>query len=59
MFRGVTQLNLDNKGRLAVPAKYRDSLITACAGHLVITVDSPKCLLIYPKSAWEPIEQKT
>ena len=58
MFRGVTQINLDNKGRLAIPTKYRESLIAFCAGHLVLTADPAKCLLVYPQPAWEPIEQK-
>ena len=58
MFRGVTQLNLDNKGRLAIPTKYREVLMAFCTGHLVLTVDPAKCLLVYPQPAWEPIEQK-
>ena len=58
MFRGVAQLNLDSKGRLAVPARYRDSLLTRCNGQLVLTADSDRCLLIYPLPDWEPIEQK-
>lgn len=58
MFRGVTQLSLDAKGRLAIPARYRGELMSSCAGHLIITVDPSKCLLIYPQPAWEPIEQK-
>ncbi len=58
MFRGVTQLSLDAKGRLAIPARYRSELISSCSGHLIVTVDPSKCLLIYPQPAWEPIEQK-
>lgn len=58
MFRGVTQLSLDAKGRLAIPAKYRAELMSSCAGCLIITVDPSRCLLIYPQPAWEPIEQK-
>lgn len=58
MFRGVAQLNLDSKGRLAVPARYRDSLLTRCSGHLVLTADSDRCVLIFPLPDWEPIEQK-
>jgi len=58
VFRGVVQLNLDSKGRLAVPARYRDSLLARCNGHLVLTADSDRCLLIYPLPDWEPIEQK-
>lgn len=58
MFRGVTQLSLDGKGRLAIPAKYRDELFASCAGNIVVTADPSRCLLIYPQPAWEPIEQK-
>jgi len=58
VFRGVAQLNLDSKGRLAVPAKFRDAIAARCSGHLVITADSDRCLLIYPQPDWEPIEQK-
>ena len=58
MFRGVAQLNLDSKGRLAVPSRFRDALITRASGHLVLTADSDRCLLIYPLPDWEPIEQK-
>ncbi|MBX3617160.1 division/cell wall cluster transcriptional repressor MraZ [Nitrosomonas sp.] len=58
MFRGVTQLSLDAKGRLAIPARYRGELVSSCSGHLIVTVDPSKCLLIYPQPAWEPIEQK-
>ena len=48
MFRGIAQLNLDSKGRLAVPARHRDLLLERCAGHLVITADADRCLLVYP-----------
>lgn len=58
MFRGITQLSLDAKGRLAIPARYRGELTSSCAGHLIVTVDPSRCLLIYPQPAWEPIEQK-
>ena len=58
MFRGISQLNLDVKGRLAIPARHRDALLERCAGHLVITADADKCLLIYPLPDWELIQQK-
>jgi MraZ protein len=59
LFRGVNTLNLDTKGRMAVPSKYRDSLLAQCAGQLVITVDrSDACLLLYPLPEWEEIERK-
>lgn len=58
MFRGIAQLNLDTKGRLAVPARYRDVLLDRCGGHLVITADADRCLLVYPLPDWELIQQK-
>lgn len=58
MFRGVAQLNLDSKGRLAVPARFRDAVTARCEGRLVVTADSDRCLLLYPLPDWEPIEQK-
>jgi MraZ protein len=56
-FRGVTQLALDAKGRLAVPARHRDTLGNGDA-RLVITADPSRCLLLYPLAAWEPIQAR-
>lgn len=58
MFRGATSLNLDAKGRLAIPSKHRNVLQEQCAGHLVLTAHPHRCLLLYPQSAWEPIQSK-
>lgn len=58
MFQGAAQLNLDGKGRLMIPSKYRDVLRNVCSGHLVITADVEPCLLLYPQSAWEEIRNK-
>jgi len=58
VFRGIAQLNLDSKGRLAVPARHRDSLLERCGGHLVVTADADHCLLVYPLPDWEIIQQK-
>lgn len=58
MFRGVAQLNLDSKGRLAVPSRFRDAIVARCNRQLIVTADADRCLLIYPLPDWEPIEQK-
>lgn len=59
MFRGVAELSLDAKGRIAMPVRYRESLQESCAGHLVITIDLvEKCLAIYPLHEWTLIAQK-
>ncbi|MET1219832.1 MAG: division/cell wall cluster transcriptional repressor MraZ [Glaciecola sp.] len=59
MFRGANAINLDVKGRIAVPTKYRQSLMDDCQGQLVCTVDPVQsCLLLYPLHEWEEIELK-
>jgi MraZ protein len=58
VFRGINPLNLDAKGRLAMPVKYRDRLQEGCHGQLVLTVDRARCLLVYPLPEWEEIERK-
>lgn len=59
MFRGAAALNLDEKGRLAIPTKYRKSLMLDCEGQMVCTIDIKQpCLLLYPLPEWQIIEQK-
>ena len=58
MFRGVAQLHLDSKGRLAVPSRFHEAIAARCSGNLIVTADADRCLLIYPLPDWEPIEQK-
>lgn len=58
MFQGAAQLNLDAKGRLAIPARHRDGLAQAGGSHLVLTAHPHRCLLLMPESAWEPIRAK-
>ena len=58
MFRGVTTLNLDAKGRIAIPTRYRERLQSCCASQLVITADPEHCLMLYPEPEWVEIERK-
>tara|TARA_B110000483_G_scaffold59301_1_gene73967 strand:+ start:21 stop:482 length:462 start_codon:yes stop_codon:yes gene_type:complete len=59
VFRGINTINLDAKGRMAMPARYREQLIESCSGHLVVTIDTNhRCLLLYPLSEWEQIERQ-
>jgi len=55
VFQGATELNLDAKGRLTVPTEHRDVLTVSAEGRLVITAHPHRCLLVYPRPAWEPI----
>ncbi len=59
MFRGLQTINLDAKGRLAIPTKYRELLVDLCASKLVATIDTEeRCLLIYPANEWDLIQEK-
>lgn len=58
MFQGAAALNLDAKGRMAIPARHRDALIRAGEGRLVLTAHPHRCLLLYPEPAWAPIRSK-
>lgn len=54
MFMGEYQHQLDTKGRMIVPAKFRDELTE----HFVITRGLDKCLFGYPLVEWKRIEEK-
>jgi MraZ protein len=59
MFRGANKVTLDSKGRLAMPARYRERIVERSNGRLIATVDrSDRCLLIYTLPEWEEIELK-
>ncbi len=57
-FRGINNIAVDAKGRMAMPARYRERLLEACGGRLIVTVDQDHCLLVYPLPEWEIIEAK-
>ena len=58
MFGGVSTLSLDNKGRLALPVRHREPLLADGNGRLVVTLDSPRFLLVYPEKNWLPVMEK-
>ncbi len=59
MLRGANAINLDAKGRLAMPSRYRDRLVESCGGQLVATIGlEERCLWIYPLHEWEIVEQQ-
>ena len=55
MFQGVVGINLDAKGRLAIPTKHRDRLLSNSETKLVLTSHPHRCLLLYPSASWAPI----
>ncbi|GAB3286732.1 MULTISPECIES: division/cell wall cluster transcriptional repressor MraZ [Parahaliea] len=59
MFRGVQHINMDAKGRLAMPARQREPLLSLCEGQIVVTIDTQtRCLVIYPLPEWERVEEQ-
>ena len=54
MFFGETAINLDAKGRLAIPIRYRDDIQEACDGRLVLTYSAfdSGALWLYPEDEW-------
>ena len=59
LFRGVNNVNLDAKGRMAIPTRYRETLVAHCQGEMVVTIDTEeRCLLIYPQPEWEDLQRK-
>lgn len=59
MFRGINAVNLDSKGRMAIPSRYREGLNQLANGQLIATIDTEDhCLLLYPLPHWQLIETK-
>lgn len=54
MFMGEYQHSVDDKGRLIIPAKFRDRL----GPSFIVTRGLDNCLFVYPSSEWAQLEQK-
>ena len=61
MFRGTFEHTIDEKGRVSVPARFREILQAKDDDRLVITnfiFASVRCLDVYPNAAWVELEQR-
>ena len=54
MFMGEHHHNIDLKGRLFIPARFREGL----GDRFVVTKGLDGCLFAYPHQEWEALEQK-
>ena len=54
MFAGEYQHNIDDKGRIIMPSKFRDKL----SEPFYITIGDNGCLFVYTQSEWEKVENK-
>ena len=56
---GSSTLTLDTKGRIVIPARYRELLRTSCEGEMIITKDPQyPSLKLYPEDEWEHISDR-
>lgn len=59
VFRGINGINIDAKGRIVMPTRYRERLQLDSKSSVVLTIDTEeRCLLMYPLPEWEEIERK-
>jgi MraZ protein len=58
LFRGINAVNLDAKGRISIPTRYRCAL-EKVNNQVIVTIDTEDpCLLLYPLPEWEILEKK-
>jgi MraZ protein len=57
VFRGRYPHTIDPKGRLSIPAKYREELAARGTDTLVLT-EGDHCVVAYPMDEWERFEEK-
>lgn len=57
-FKGTYNYSIDHKGRLSIPAKFRDKSDSPAGEHFVIARGFEGCLYLYPRDGWDKIEEK-
>jgi MraZ protein len=57
VFRGRYHHTIDPKGRLSIPAKYREELVERGTDTLVL-IEGDRCIWAYPMDEWERFEEK-
>jgi len=53
LFQGSSALTMDAKGRISIPTRHRDALLSQVEGRLTLTRHPDGCLLVYPRAEWE------
>lgn len=51
-------LNLDAKGRMSVPTRHRDVLLSTASGQLTLTRHPDGCLMMFPRPDWEHFRER-
>ncbi|OAQ20130.1 division/cell wall cluster transcriptional repressor MraZ [Thermosulfurimonas dismutans] len=58
MFRGQFRHNLDEKGRLSIPRRFREVLRERYGGSGLVVTRLPECLVAYPWEEWRRLEER-
>jgi MraZ protein len=58
MFRGRFEHSIDGKGRVSIPAKFREILKRDYASDQLIITIFDSCLVAYPLAEWQLFEEK-
>jgi len=58
VFRGRFEHAIDGKGRVSLPARYREALAALRDDQLVLTTSDEPCLRAYTRQAWREFEEK-
>lgn len=58
MFRGSEQAKIDDKGRLKIPARFRQKLLDEYGPEVFVTILRDRRLTIYPIKVWEEKERQ-
>ncbi len=58
MFRGMYEHTMTDKGRISVPAKFREVLRDKYGDETLIVTNFDRCLVAYPLKEWNEIERK-
>jgi len=57
MFRGRFEHTIDSKGRISIPARFRELLAEKNDERVMIT-NFDRCLVAYPREEWQTMEEK-
>ena len=56
--RGIVDVSLDERGRMAIPGRYRQAFANGNGGRAVVTIDRhERCLLVYPPAEWALVQE--
>ncbi len=58
MFSGRYEYAIDDKGRLSIPARFRDTLATHYNPALILTNHLDGCIVAYPLREWEALQDR-